>query len=183
MGKKDYPFRGAEKRHRWGISKCFRPNRCASMDHAPGPNIASVAPNAANRMGIPPPPAQEKAIHTSTTVINVPQIGVHKPKSKSIPAPAPTTCRKAKANCGASLRCPNPKQNRNVAVTARCRRRPLPGQLFGNAEKRRCKSTPFSVFSLRYWQQAQNAQTEVSASFFWGIYSSIIPRFNPIVTA
>lgn len=41
----------------------------------------------------------------------------------------------------------------------------------------------FSVFSLRYWQQAQNAQTKVSASSIWGIYSSIIPRFNPIVTA
>ena len=161
------PFR-QKNIYRSRISKCFLPNRRASMDHAPGPIIASVAPDVANMMGSPSPPAQEKAIHTSTTATNIPQTGVHKPRSKSIPAPAPIACGKTKENCGASLRRPNPTQNRNVAVTRRCRRRPLPGQLFGNAEKRRCKNTPFSAFSLRYSQQAQNARTKVSASPFWG---------------
>ena len=154
--------------YRWGISKCFRPNNCASTDHAPGPIIASVAPDVANMMESPSPLAQEKAIHTSTTAINAPQTGVHKPRNRSIPAPAPITCGQTKENCVASLRRPNANQNRNVAVTTRCRRRPLPGQLFGKAEKRRCKNTPFSVFSLRYSQQAQNAQTKVSASPIWG---------------
>src|SRR5215471_13977366 len=96
-------------------------------------------------MGIPLPPVVEKAIHPSTTVINVPQIGVHRPRSRSIPAPAPITCGKIKANCEGSLSCPSPEQNRTVAVTTRCRRRPLPGQLFGNVEKRRCKNTPFHL--------------------------------------
>jgi hypothetical protein len=126
--------------YRCGISKCLRPNRRASMDHAPGPIIASAAPDAANRMEIPPLPAPEQAIHTSSTAINVPQTGVHKPRSSSIPAPVPIRCGTDK---DASLRRPNPKQNRNAAVIARCRRSPLPGQPFGNAEKRRCKSTPF----------------------------------------
>src|SRR6516165_628692 len=121
--------------YRYGISKCFRPNRRASMDHAPGPTIANVAPDVAKRMGIPPQP-QENAIQASVTVTNPPQIGVHKPRSRKIAAPAPIRCGSIKANCGASLRCPNAKHNRNVAVTRRCRRRPLPGQLFGNVEKR-----------------------------------------------
>ena len=127
--------------YRYGISKCFRPNRCASRDQAPGPIIASDAPDVANRMGIPPPP-QEIATQSSRTAIDAPQIGVHKPRSRKIAAPAPIRCGSIKANCGASLRCPNAKHNRNVAVTRRCRRRPLPGQLFGNVEKRRCKYTP-----------------------------------------
>ena len=110
------------------------------MDHAPGPIIANEAPDVANMMGIPPPPALEKAIHTSTIAIKVPQMGVEKPRSRNIPAPAPITCGKIKADGGVvSLRGPNPKDNRNAAVTKRCRTRPLPGQLFGNAEKRRCK--------------------------------------------
>ena len=144
-GEEANPFGGKEGIYRCGISKCFRPNRRASMDHAPGPIIANVAPDAANIRGIPPPPALEKAIHNSTTAINVPQIGVHKPKSSSIPAPVPIRCGTER---DASLRRPNPKQNRNAAVTTRCRRRPLPGQPFGNAEKRRCKRTPFSALSL-----------------------------------
>src|SRR5262252_1629464 len=76
------------------------------------------------------------------TAISVPQIGVHKPSRRSIPAAAPIACGKNKAPGEGSLRCPNPEQNRNAAVTIRCRRRPLPGQLFRNVEKRRCKNTP-----------------------------------------
>lgn len=39
--------------HRYGISKCFRPNKRASIDHAPGPIIAKVAPEVANKMETP----------------------------------------------------------------------------------------------------------------------------------
>src|SRR5262245_28309019 len=110
------------------------------MDHAPGPIIANVAPSVANMMGIQAP-ALEHATQTSTTAINVPQTGVHRPRNRNIPAPAPITCGTIKANCEDSLRCPNHEHNRTVAVTTRCRRRPRPGQLFGNVEKRRCKIT------------------------------------------
>jgi hypothetical protein len=181
--KKGLLFRGRGKHYRCEISKCFRPKRRASTDHAPGPIIASVAADVANKIGIRPPSPQEKAIHASETAINVPQIGVHKPMSKSNPAPAAIICGKRRANPEASLRDPNPKQNRNAVVTTRCKRRPLPGQPSGNAEKRRCKNTPLSVLSLGRPQQAKKAQTKASASSFRGIYNSIIPRFNPIVTA
>ena len=49
--------------------------------------------------------------------------------------------------------------------------------------RNRLKSTPFSVLSLGCSQRVQKAQTKVFGSAFRGIYSSIIPRFNPIVTA
>jgi hypothetical protein len=97
-------------------------------------------------MEIPPP--QRKAIQVSTSVIKVAQTGVHKPRSRNIPAPAPIRCGRIRENGGASVRCPNPNQSRNAATTTRCRIRPLPGQLFGNAEKRRCKNTPLFVSSL-----------------------------------
>src|SRR5262245_8476412 len=137
------------------------------MDQAPGPIIANEAPDVANIKGIAALPALETAIHNSMTAIKVPQIGVHKPRRRSTPAPAPITYGKIRAKCKGSLRCPNPEQSRIVAVTTRCRRRPMPGQLFGNVEKRRCKNTPF-IFSLGYSQQAQNTQMKVSASSFWG---------------
>ena len=140
--KKANPFGGGARTYRCRISKCFRPNRRASTDHAPGPIIANDAPDVAKRIGIPPQP-QENATHTSMTVTSAPQKGVNKPRSRKIAAPAPIKCGSIKANGGASLRCANPKQNRNVAVTRRSRKRPLPGQLFGNVEKRRCKHTPF----------------------------------------
>jgi hypothetical protein len=73
------------------------------MDQAPGPIIANVAPKVANMRGIPPS-ALEKATHISTAAINVPQNGVHKPRSRNIPAPEPITYGKIEADCAASLR-------------------------------------------------------------------------------
>src|SRR5215831_19906455 len=107
------------------------------MDHAPGPIIANEAPEVANMIGIATPPL-ETAIQTSMTAIKVPEIGVQKPTRRSTPAAAPITYGMITVKCEGSLRCQNPDQNRIVAVTTRCKRRPRPGQLFGNVEKRRC---------------------------------------------
>ena len=88
------------------------------MDQAPGPIIASVTPDVARRMGVPSQ-EHEKAIHISITAIDTPQMGVHKPRSRRIAVPVAIKCGTINANRGASLRCANPKQNRNVAVTMR----------------------------------------------------------------
>lgn len=128
------------KLYRCGISKCFRPKRRASIDHAPGPIIASVRPNAASIMEMPAPSTQENAIHDSTTAINAPQTGVHKPSSSNAPALAPMRCG---TDEDVPPICQKLKPNRNAAVTTRCSRRPMPGQPFGNTEKRRCKSHLF----------------------------------------
>ena len=150
---------GAREVYRCEISKCFRPNSRASMDNAPGPIIANVAPDVAKRMGIPRE-AHEKATHTSTTAINVPLIGVHKPTSRKIAAPNPIDCGITTASCGVSIGRVKTAQKRNVAVITRCRRRPLPGQPFGNVEKRRCKDTPFSAWSLGYLQLSRKRPNE-----------------------
>jgi hypothetical protein len=130
-------------------------------------------------------PDEVQAIHNSTTPMHVPQMGVHKPRSKSIPAPAPIQSRISETKWDASAGCPNAEQNRKIAVTARWRRRPVPGQLLGNAEKRRCKSTPFCRFELRViGDQLKTPKWKFpSPPFGREVHSSMIPRFNPIVTA
>lgn len=70
----------------------FLPKRRASIDQAPGPTIAKVAPRAASIMGVHGSPEREKAIHTSTAATRVPATGVHKPTRRRVPAPAPMTC-------------------------------------------------------------------------------------------
>ena len=71
---------------------CFRPKSRASMDQAPGPTIAKLAPSTANPIGIQGSPGYEKAIHSSTMAIRAPTSGVHKPTRRRIPAPAATIC-------------------------------------------------------------------------------------------
>jgi len=148
------------------------------MDQAPGPIIATVAASVAKTMGIVGSPPPEKATHSSEAAITAPTIGVHKPTRSSIPAPAAIICGAIDTKCELSLRCPAKCQRRTVAVNNRWRRRPLPGQPSGKVENSRCTNT-----SLRHSQQSQNGQKKAFSTFFRWIYSSMIPRFNPIVTA
>lgn len=147
------------------------------MEQAPGPIIANVVPRVAKTMGIEglPPPA--KTIHSSLAAMTAPATGVHKPTRSSIPAPAAIICGTIDAKW-LSPRCPATQQRRTVADNNRWSRRPRPGQPFGNVENKRCNRA-----SLRHSQQTQNGQKEVRSSFFRGAYSSMIPRFRPIVTA
>jgi len=64
----------------------FRPNKRASTDHAPGPNIASAAPKAPSRMCIHGSWECEKARNNSATAINTPATGVQKPTNNSAAA-------------------------------------------------------------------------------------------------
>jgi hypothetical protein len=57
---------------------------------------------------IPVLPALEKALHISTTAISIPENGVHKPRSRSIPAPPAIICGEIETNCEASLMWSNP---------------------------------------------------------------------------
>jgi len=76
----------------------FLPKSRASMDQAPGPTIARVAPMVANMMGIQGSPPREKAIHTSAMATKPPVTGVHKPTRRSIPAPTAMICGAMDAN-------------------------------------------------------------------------------------
>ena len=71
---------------------CFLPNSRASIDQAPGPIIAKVAPRIASIMGTNGSPTRDTTIHSSTMVTRTPPTGVHKPTRRSIPTPAPMMC-------------------------------------------------------------------------------------------
>jgi len=138
----DQPFREITL-YRCGISKCFLPKRRASIDHAPGPIIARLAPKAARSNGASPPERVENAIHSSTTAIEVPLTGVHRPKNSNMPQPAAIQWGILDRSWDDSRGYRHREQQRKAAVAVLSKRRPLPGQLFGNVEKSRCKSTPF----------------------------------------
>src|SRR5580700_9311941 len=73
-------------------SRCLLPNRAASIENAPGPSIAEVAPMVANVIEIHGSLRWVSATHTSRTAINAPTKGVQSPTRKRMPAHAPMMC-------------------------------------------------------------------------------------------
>jgi len=71
---------------------CFLPNSLASIDQAPGPIIAKVAPRVASISGSNGSPTCDEITHSSTMATSAPPSGVHKPARRRIPAPAPMMC-------------------------------------------------------------------------------------------
>lgn len=70
---------------------CLLPNRRASIERAPGPIMANVAPSAANMIEDTALPAFDHRIQPLATATNVPATGVHRPTKRSEPATAPTS--------------------------------------------------------------------------------------------
>ena len=68
---------------------CFLPKSLASMDQAPGPIIANVAPRMPSVMEISGLVDRIKMFHASSTAIRVPASGVHRPTSSIMPAAPP----------------------------------------------------------------------------------------------
>jgi hypothetical protein len=155
------------------------------MDQAPGPIIAKAAPRTACMMAIHGSPECEsnrrKAIHTLTMAANDPASGVHRPTRRNNPAPAPMTCGTAIVNGGDSRRPTIAKRISANPVSSRRSRRPMPGQPSANVENSRCNPHLFSAYEIR--NSIETRETGNGASPFWGIYSSMIPRFRAIVTA
>jgi len=81
---------------------CFRPKSRASMDQAPGPTIAKLAPRTASPIGMQESPGSEIAIHNSARVMTDPATGVHKPARRRIPAQPAMIC--GATNSGAAPR-------------------------------------------------------------------------------
>ena len=69
----------------------FHPNRRASMDHKPGPNIARAAAAVPNSSHTHLSPGSVSIFQISINAMEVPTIGVHKPAISSIPAPIKST--------------------------------------------------------------------------------------------
>lgn len=122
---------------------CFLPKSRASIDQAPGPIIARVAPRVAKTRGSqksPPPP--EKAIHNSRPAMSAPAIGVHRPTKRRSVAPASINCATSDACCATPWKRTIRQHIKAAAVIKRWRRRPTPGNPLANVENRRCRGPP-----------------------------------------
>jgi len=70
----------------------LRPNKRASIDQAPGPIIANVAPNTATMMEDQISAAFAHSNHPPAIATNVPATGVHRPTKRHVPTTAPNIC-------------------------------------------------------------------------------------------
>jgi hypothetical protein len=108
--------------------------------------MAIDAPNAAITMCMDKPLPEKKSRESSQTAMSEPETGVHSPIIKRPEQTAASSC-----NAAGSGRVVTAAPLRNCAsgIVAIVRRskRPVPGQLSGNAEKRRCTEVPFSGYS------------------------------------
>ncbi len=133
-----------EKSHQADVSRRFRPKSRASIDQAPGPIAANVAPRVAKIAAIHGSPRPDKTIHNSQIATTIPTTGVHKPMKSRSPAAAATECRTSKGMSDVTFACANAQWSNAAVVTSRCSRRPTPGQPLAKVEKRRCMATPYN---------------------------------------
>jgi len=136
----------------------FRPNRRASTDHAPGPIIASAAPNAANTICMEALLKWNKRRDSSATHMNRPAIGVQRPRINSAEQVAAQNCKVTdRGSAGAN----GPAKNctSGTAATARKNTKPVPGQPSGNVEKSRCTRDP--VFRLQRCERRRNPKKQI----------------------
>ena len=159
----------------------FLPKRRASTDQAPGPSIASPAPNIANSIWLQGSPERQKAPHNPMTAAAPPAMGVHKPAHRKNPAAASISSLSKCCWWGDSTDPTNPSWNKTLPAPSRRQRRPIPGQPLAKVENKRCRNS--SLFRLRGPSDARNPRTGFAGSLFRVIYSAMIPRFSPIVTA
>ena len=138
------------------VVMCFLPNSRASIDHAPGPIIASVPPSTARMIDINVLPLPAKAIQSSTAAISAPATGVQNPANMNIPKTAPAACEAMSVVAEVPLNITMARQIRAVPVMNRCRNRPKPGHPLANVENSRCKQTSFG--RLRYLHQDENSR-------------------------
>ena len=148
--------RGKKTARQIQLGICFLPNSRASIDHAPGPIIASVPPRTAKMIDIQAFPPPVKATQSSTAAISAPAMGVQKPAKINNPKTAPAICGAACMVSGTTLTSASTRQRRAVHVIDRCTRRPKPGQPLANVVKSRCKQT--SHRRVRYLQRNENVR-------------------------
>src|SRR5438045_3364795 len=147
------------------------------MDHAPGPISAKLTANTANMAIFQIWAGDEKAIHPSAHPATTPATGVHKPAMSRTPASAPITWVAVNSPLGVAIAL----YTRAAPTSKRWIKSPAPGGPAANVENSRCKCIPFSAYgSGNGFETFHSAE---AAPHFWGIYSSMIPRLSPMVTA
>jgi len=125
------------------ISRRFLPNRQESIDHAPGPSIATLTDSTARKTWSQVCSCSHKAIQPSSRAASAPINGVHRPAIRKTPAPAAIKSGiRAIASDGFAESAAMAKQISAIPRQLRTRSRPTPGQLFGKVENRRCRAYP-----------------------------------------
>jgi len=124
--------------YRSGSLMRFLPKWFASTDQAPGPSIASPAPNTADSMSLQRFPGRHKAAHNSIIAATPPAIGVHNPAARNSPTAA--SINSFRKWWGDSTSPVTPSWNNATAGPSRRQRSPIPGQPLAKVENKRCRN-------------------------------------------
>src|SRR5947208_14658372 len=106
----------------------FHPKRRASTDHAPGPSNAKPAPIVAKKMQAHGSPGREMVFQIPMAATSDPEIGVHKPASRSIPTAIASVLETINWIGGPDCSLASPLAINEAPDTSRMSRRTLPGQ-------------------------------------------------------
>ena len=170
----------------------FHPKRRASMDHKPGPNIASAAPAVPNKSQTHLSPGSIIIFQTSINATEIPTTGVHNPAMRRMPAASDSTATIVTFKGGSIHSLEAARTSIAEPITKRMKSKPVPGQPPANVEySRRTLYTP--IFRHCEARSKPPKGLELSLFRFHGLgaravcgyenYSSIIPLFNPIIAA
>src|SRR5580692_7888637 len=133
---------------RGGASMRFHPNRRASMDQKPGPNIARAAAAVPNNSHTHLSPGTVSIFQISIKAMEVPTIGVHKPAISSNPAPIKSRAGIVTFIGGRSVHSLKPARTISTEpTTTRMRSNPAPGQPPANVEYSRRKLRAFQYIT------------------------------------
>ena len=116
-------------------SMCFLPKKRASIDHAPGPIIARLAPKPDRMIAVHGSADPEKTTHSCVAATKRPIYGVPSPITRRTDA-IDGSATSAKSGPASSRR--NASRKRMVPTRNRWRSRPVPGHPPAKVENKRC---------------------------------------------
>lgn len=136
----------------------FQPNRRASIDQRPGPNMARAAEAVPSNSKTNQSPGSVSTSPISTMAMEIPAIGVHKPTISSIPPAIKSTVGIVPPTLGGSHHSLQLARTTSaVPTTKRRRSKPVPGQPPANVEYKRRNFAPFLTRpESRVWEKQRN---------------------------
>lgn len=180
---------------RGGASTRFHPNRRASIDHRPGPNMARAPAMVPSKRRSHKPAVRVSICQISIRAANAPAIGVQRPGIRRIPHPPNNAYVVVLAIGGPLHRAELAWKTSAEPTTKRRRSSAVPGQPPANVEYKRRNTYPFVQIRVSHCSCSWIPQRESRLSLFrvWHAgatgrqagrnYSSMIPRFRPIMAA
>ena len=124
----------------------FQPKRRASIDHRPGPNIASAAPAVPSNSQTHRSPRSTTIFQISISATVDPAMGVHRPAMRRIPAAIESTAAIVTSVGEALDSLEAARATSADPTTTRMRSRPVPGQPPANVEYKRRNDTPYEPY-------------------------------------